>query len=186
MLAGATGYYESALLEVVKFVDSQFPTNLDRVVLGQGMGGGAAIKMPLKYPEVFIAGASQVHLDLFSHPHKQVGILDLNMLISMYKQYAEKLNSDYPQIFDAFGPGTFDLGKTGKYPLPNNAADAFSTSALDSNNPMQLFNPNFRIPFYLEVEPLETNQPLIFNSTMNFCQKVQSSNSPGRLNNILV
>jgi S-formylglutathione hydrolase FrmB len=164
LLQGSTGAYESAVIPVIMYVEKNYPTTFDRVLLGQGMGGYGAVKLAIKNPSIFLGAASQS------------GHLNLQMYSDMYPKISQTFNMDYPEVFDVFGPGTFNLN-TGPYPLPQNASVAFNDSYLTQHNPTYLLQDDAQI--YIEVETPDKTNPLIFNSTVQFCAQMVSKKVPG-------
>jgi len=143
------------------------------------MGGYGAIRAALRNPSVFLGAASQS------------GFLSPKLFGDMFTQYREILNTQFPAIFDIFGPGTFSLDPTtnppsfmvdGVYKLPTDPALAFNLSFVAANDPTVMVTPNGSpIPILLEVGSLEINNPAIFNGTKNFCKALAKSGSQGKV-----
>jgi len=168
LLKGATGSYEDAILQVVKYVDSNYPTTFNRVIFGQQMGGYGAIKVALNNPFVFVGAASQS------------GYLNPKIFIDYFSQYREQLNNEFPSIFDVFGRGTFSMGSSGEYKLPIDGNQAFNQTFVVLNDPtLMVTSSGSPIPIYVEVGVLEITNPAIYNGTKNFCQKLADKKSSG-------
>jgi len=168
MLKGATGDYEDAILQVVKYVDSNYPTSFNRVVFGQEMGGYGAVKVALNNPFVFIAAASQS------------GYLNPLLFGDMFSQYRELLNNQFPSIFDVYGYGSFSSSTTGEFKLPTDPSQAFNLSFVAVNDPVVLATPTGSlIPVFMEVGSLEITNPAVYNGTKNFCQIMTNKKSSG-------
>lgn len=104
----------------------------------------------------------------------QSAMLDLNMLVSMYRELKDELNTHYPEIYDVFGYGTFSAGNQSYYGIPVESTLALNADFIESNNPMSLLTKKVsqQTAIYLELNPADKKDLLVFNSTMHFCQKM--------------
>jgi S-formylglutathione hydrolase FrmB len=116
MKPGALGRYESYFLELLQYIESQFPYRkrlLRRRGLGGiSMGGFGAIKLGVKYPHLFQSISSQS------------GLLDIELLQD--KWMLKMVMPEFLEVFGHFEP----------YKLPSSSS--LDTKHIQTNNPLVL------------------------------------------------
>jgi len=173
LLKGSTGAYERAIIQVVKYVENNYPTTFNRVIMGQEIGGYGAVKMAIKYPSIFVGAAAQS------------GYLSPKMFYDNYGSVSQTLNDEFPSVFDVFGPGTFTEGTQGQrtdktFTLPTDPDQAFQEMYLVTNDPVQLAaKAGATVPIYLEVGAQESSNPLTYSATKNLCLALQKEGNLG-------